>query len=58
MITRLFKPSIVHYASVSDIRMILDELIMELTVFDDSTNQKLIQILNTKQNEILQRYTR
>ena len=37
-----FKSSIAHYTSVSDAKMIVEELKQELTVFDDETNQKLI----------------
>lgn len=56
--TTKFKPSIVHYASVSDTKMIIHELMEELSVFDDATNQKLIEMLNAKKDEIDSRYNR
>lgn len=53
-----FKSSIAHYASVSDAKMIVEELKQELSVFDDETNQKLIELLELKQSEIDSRYNR
>lgn len=58
MTNKTFKPSIPSYASVSDAKMILDELILELTVFDTETNKELIKLLEDKKAEIDSRYSR
>ena len=53
----MFKPSIIHYASVMDIHMALDELKVELeNEFDNDTYEKIVALLDTKKNEVLWRY--
>ena len=55
----IYKPSITTYSSVSDCKMILDELKEELAnQFDDATYLKLVHMLDAKKVEITERYNR
>lgn len=54
-----FRPSIIHYASIEDCQMVLDELKEDLVnQFEEATYQKLVQILDIKKGEITGRYNR
>lgn len=53
----VLKPPITSFSSVSDCKMVINELIKELAVFDDETNAKIIELLNAKKVEVVSRCT-
>lgn len=46
------------FESVVDSKMVVDELLEELLVFDNETNQKLFEMLCSKKIQIQNRYDR
>lgn len=55
----IYKPSIVSFSSISDCKMIIDELKEDLAnQFDNEVYLKLVQLLDSKKVEIIERYNR
>lgn len=54
----MIKPMIRSFESVVDSKMVVDELLEELLVFDNETNQKLFEMLCSKKIQIQNRYDR